>query len=390
MHLARAARTIRSLAIIVVISALAGCGSIQRMVPFGSTATSEDGDGSRKAQMLRMAESAVNSGDTRTALGLYQQIASDSPDDPEPWLALGQLLLSEGEPQSAADAFAAALKRDPALVRGGVGYARAMMALGRPEAARAHIEPLLAAQPRDAELLNVTAVVFDLQGQHELAMQTYRRGLDVDPDSVRLRNNMALSAALAGDYETALNLLKPLAEGLESTRQARQNLALVYGLSGNLAEAERLSAVDLDADAVSNNLAFFAAMRSSEPSQARSAVLRPRSASLPQNPSELPSEQGLSMALGLGVDGETVALADAASGDWYVRLGPYADARAADAGWRAVKSKHAALVGGMHRLASDQRHRAELHIGPISDRASAQTACRALAGDAASCEAVRL
>ena len=298
-----------------------------------------DEGGSRISQMMRMAESAASSGDTRTAVGLYQQVASDSPDNPEPWLALGELMLVEGEPQSAADAFAGALKLEPTSVRGGVGYTRAMMALGRPDAAGVHIEPLLAARPDDLELINVAAVVFDLQGSHELAMRTYRHGLELDAGSVQLRNNMALSAALAGDYQTALDLLKPLAEGLESTRQARQNLALVHGLSGNLVEAERLSAIDLDADAVSNNLAFFTAMRSSAPSQARSAVLRPRPASLTTAKPDISTEKNVSMALGLGVEGESIGLADTVSRDWYLRLGPFPNAEDADNALAAGENK---------------------------------------------------
>lgn len=390
MHLACATRYLRGLTVILVIGALAGCGSIQRMVPFGATSSSEEGGESRKAQMLRMAESATASGDIRTAVGLYQQIASDSPDDPAPWLALGELLLAEGEPQSAADAFAGSLKLEPANVRGGVGYARAMMALGRPDAARAHLDPLLADHPADVGLINVAAVVFDLQGDHDLAMQTYRRGIEIDPESVRLRNNMALSAALSGDFETALNLLRPLAEGLDSTRQARQNLALVQGLAGNLVEAERLSAIDLDAASVSNNLAFFTAMRASAPSQARSAVLRPRSAVPTPITPETQAANDISTALGLGVDGETVALASTSSGEWYVRLGPFANAGEADAGWRAVKAKHMPIVGQMRRLATDQTHDPHLHVGPITNRATAQSTCRAIDADVETCEAVRL
>ena len=43
--------------------------------------------------------------------------------------------------------------------------------------------------------------------------------------------------------------------------QERQTLALIYGLSGNTAEAARLGRVDLDDASVEHNLAYYQSLR---------------------------------------------------------------------------------------------------------------------------------
>ena len=66
------------------------------------------------------------------------------------------------------------------------------------------------------------------------------------PASASVRNNLALSLALQEQFADGPGrALRPLAEGPGSTRRARQNLALVYGLQGDMAAAERISRVDL-------------------------------------------------------------------------------------------------------------------------------------------------
>jgi Flp pilus assembly protein TadD len=61
-----------------------------------------------------------------------------------------------------------------------------------------------------------------------------------------LRNNYGLSLALAGNHDEALELLSAVVDEPGATARNRQNLALAYGLAGNLVAAERISRLDLD------------------------------------------------------------------------------------------------------------------------------------------------
>jgi Flp pilus assembly protein TadD len=68
-------------------------------------------------------------------------------------------------------------------------------------------------------------------------------------------------------------MLQPIAMGPSGSARARQNLALIYGLNGNVAEATRLSRIDLDETAVAHNLAYYQTLRQLSPEARNRAIL---------------------------------------------------------------------------------------------------------------------
>ena len=126
-------------------------------------------------------------------------------------------------------------------------------------------------------------------GQHDQASATYRQGLTIAPASVSLRNNLALSLALQNQFAEAVDLIRPVAEGPEATRRSRQNLALVYGLQGDLGGAARLGRADLDPGDLKNNLAYFATVRGLESPAVRAEALAPDQLAELDGPSTAPA-----------------------------------------------------------------------------------------------------
>ena len=100
-----------------------------------------------------------------------------------------------------------------------------------------------------------------------------------------LRNNLGLSLALSGQYAEAIELLRAIVDEPGAKARNRQNLALAYGLAGDLTAAERISRLDLDEEAVQNNLSYFAALAAVEDDRKRAAVLG-------VHPPELTDHQG--------------------------------------------------------------------------------------------------
>jgi Flp pilus assembly protein TadD len=125
-------------------------------------------------------------------------------------------------------------------------------------------------------LLGVTK---DLAGEHQEAQEWYRRGLGVAPGDPALASNLALSLALSGDYADAIVVLQPIALAPSGSAQERQTLALIYGLRGSVAEAERLNRIDLDDAAVAHNLAYYATLRELPPEARIRALLSAGTAS---------------------------------------------------------------------------------------------------------------
>ncbi|MFO1037379.1 MAG: tetratricopeptide repeat protein [Geminicoccaceae bacterium] len=239
-------------------------------------ATTADGKAlSRASGLVRLGDNALRAGEAETAARLFEQALVASPSNAGAAVGLGSSLLVAGRYQDAGRAFEMAFGDGDYGTAAQYGYARAMLGLRRPEAAIPHLESALQADPEDLKALNALAVAYDLTGQSDQAAATYRRGLELAPDDPALLNNLGLSQALAGRQDEALRTLQPLAEGPVSTRRSRQNLALAYGLKGDLASAERLSRVDLADDEVRNNLSYFTALRGM-PSRHAAAALMPR------------------------------------------------------------------------------------------------------------------
>ena len=72
---------------------------------------------------------------------------------------------------------------------------------------------------------------------------------------------------------------QPIALAPSGSAQERQTLALIYGLRGSVAEAERLNRIDLDDAAVAHNLAYYATLRELLPEARTPALLSAGSAS---------------------------------------------------------------------------------------------------------------
>lgn len=132
---------------------------------------------------------------------------------------LGQAYLQAGRFNSAETAFADTLRLVPGHGRAALGLGLVRTALGKPNDALA--------------VLN----------------QIHGRVPDAD---------LGLALALAGDRTGALALLEPAARSADASPKVRQNLALVYALSGRWAEARVTASQDVAADLLDQRMTEWA------------------------------------------------------------------------------------------------------------------------------------
>ncbi len=264
----------------IAIPFLAGCSSLspqQLGAPVGD-AGKEGGS----ARMMAMGEHAMQAGDPRTAALLFQRAAAGAKGDPQPATRLGDALLADGRVQDALDAYRVALRIDTYAPDATRGFARAMIALNRPDAAAAQVQAVLDRMPDDPKLLTTQGVVMDMLGQHDTAQSRYRQALAHVPDDPATLNDLALSQALSGQFDSAVATLKPLAERPSASARSRQNLAVVYALMGNDTAAERLFRIDLSDADVRANMQYFGALRGlGSSAQAAQVLARPGPTVLP-------------------------------------------------------------------------------------------------------------
>jgi hypothetical protein len=256
-------------------------------------------------------------------------------------------------------------------------------------------------------------VAQDLLGDHATATATYRKALSVVPASTSVRNNLALSLALQEQFAEAVELLRPLAEGPGATRRARQNLALVYGLQGDMGAAERLGRIDLGGQDLANNLAYIAAVRGIEAPAVRAAALVPEQsfsageprltrktravrrseAAAPTPPAVVGPAPAPPQAPPTGPRPLVPVLGDgggtAANGGWFLDVGAY-DAAAAAERWRTLRARHATALADVGRLASAGTGLEPMLLGPLASEQAAAALCTELGADVQPCRPLQL
>lgn len=112
----------------------------------------------------------------------------------------------------------------------------------------------------DWRILSVQGAALDQLGRHAEAQRYYASALRLVPDEPSVLSNLGLSYALSKNLPQAEATLRRAAEKRPSDAKIRQNLALVVGLQGRFAEAEKIVRADLSPEEAAQNVAYLRKM----------------------------------------------------------------------------------------------------------------------------------
>lgn len=217
-----------------------------------------------RAGQLQVARRMVEAGSPLLAVELYRGLLENVPDNAALRLEFAQALRAGGRLDEAMAQFDQLLQSPAQIGPATAGLMRLHLELGNPDKAVAAFSAL-APQERSASLLLLNGIALDRLQRHADAQESYRAGLELDGRSVGLRNNLALSLALTGQFAEAETLLRVLAASSNATPKIRQNLAFLYGLMGKTELAASIAAVDLSPSEVANNKRFFEQLNPNRP-----------------------------------------------------------------------------------------------------------------------------
>ncbi|MGQ0660102.1 tetratricopeptide repeat protein [Sphingosinicella sp.] len=185
-----------------------------------SRADATQGD-RQAAQLHERAARDLREGRLGQAQAAMEQAVGLSPRDAGYRLLLADIYLRQGRFESARATFADVLELDPSNNRAGLSFSLTQIALGRPAAAVAQLEQMAGSAPAA---------------------------------------DVGLALALAGQPQRAIEILEPAARAHDATPRIRQNLALSYALAGDWRRARAVAAQDLspaDIDARMTQWAAF-------------------------------------------------------------------------------------------------------------------------------------
>jgi Flp pilus assembly protein TadD len=240
---------------------LAACAGIPWI---GGDKTAGPSEVGSEGQNLRLARAARGAGDFASAVNLYRTVLAVHPNDPGVLVELGNTFLEVGAVDDAIDTFRKVKAKTPARLDAELGLAHAQLALHKPDAALGYIDSAAKISPNDPRVLVGRGVALDLLNRHAEAQANYRAVLEANPEHVAARNDLALSLALAGDFPQAVDIMMRLTRSTAATPRIRQNLALIYGLQGNMQQAAAVSRVDLDEKDTEANLRLFGMLQSAD------------------------------------------------------------------------------------------------------------------------------
>jgi Flp pilus assembly protein TadD len=120
-------------------------------------------------------------------------------------------------------------------------YGRALADVGRYEQALGVLSRAHTPDQPDWRILNVQGAVLDQLRRHPEARHNYNEALKIKPNDPSVLSNLGLSYALTNDLKQAEETLRLAAAQPGASPKVRQNLALVVGMQGRLAEAENIA-----------------------------------------------------------------------------------------------------------------------------------------------------
>lgn len=208
-------------------------------------------------RLFEQASEKRASGNISDAIRLYTQAAKLSSGSVEAHVAIAELLRKENSADQALDMLENALLMQPGDARLHMEMGFALVAQSKHNEA---IQRFNKALQLDAELGSAysgKAVAYDLQGKHSTAQAIYSEAKARGFGTPALDNNYALSLIFTSHYDEAIALLEPHASSTYATKTMKQNLALAYGLKGDVGRAAHYGDEGLDPIAAKNNLAFY-------------------------------------------------------------------------------------------------------------------------------------
>jgi Flp pilus assembly protein TadD len=174
----------------------------------------------------------------------YRDRFRANPEDADTALQYGKALRAAGQKAQAVavlEQVTIAHPGDKALL---AGYGRALADNGSFQQAFDVLSRAHTPDNPDWRILSAQGAVLDQLGRAEEARQYYASALKISPDEPSVLSNLGLSYMLSKDLRMAEETLRRAYGRANAEPRVRQNLALVVGLRGHVAEAESIMKAD--------------------------------------------------------------------------------------------------------------------------------------------------
>ena len=202
----------------------------------------------------------VSEGDWRRSLDVWGERYRANPGDAEAAISYARALRATEQRAQAVAVLEQASIRNPTNQRLLGAYGRALADAGQYVQALEALKKAHTPDSPDWRILNAQGAVLDQMGRHGEARRIYSAALKIVPNEPSILSNLGLSYALEKNLKQAESTLRRAASQPGASPKVRQNLALVVGLQGRFAEAEKIAGANLPPDQADANVGYLREM----------------------------------------------------------------------------------------------------------------------------------
>jgi len=201
-------------------------------------------------------------GEPQHGVEFYRDRARANPEDADAALQYGKALRAAGQRSQAVAVLEQATIAHPADKALIAGYGRALADNGNFQQAFDVLSRAHTPDDPDWRILSAQGAVLDQLGRGEEARQYYASALRISPEEPSVLSNLGLSYVLSKDLPKAEETLRRAYGHADADPRVRQNLALVVGLKGNVAEAEIILKANRPPEEAAVDIAYLKRMLS--------------------------------------------------------------------------------------------------------------------------------
>ena len=215
---------------------------------FGCAGSGEED--TESVHMIRIAQKARNSSNPEAALNFYERAKKLDPNNGQIYLGISEVYMD----MKLLDAAEEYLKmaEDRGASKSKICYVRGKIYLLSGKLDLAEKEFL---KFENADSLNALGTIYDNKRQHEKAQKFYKQVIAKEPNYIDAYNNLGLSLLLQNKFNDAIFYLENACSFPEANIHYRSNLALAYGLSGNMKKAREIYSKDYEDEALEERIA---------------------------------------------------------------------------------------------------------------------------------------
>ncbi|WP_347558139.1 tetratricopeptide repeat protein [Robbsia sp. KACC 23696] len=214
------------------------------------------------AEEVRLAKVALDHGDLDMARTIYERLIATNPDSVEGLVGLGDTLYAVGDFTRAGVLYDRAHQLAPEALEPMINRGRIAIRERRFDQAIQIYREVLAKLPNNSLAAAGLGTALDMSGDHAGAQAVLREAMTKNPGDPYLATNLGMSLLSGGDVKAAIAVLLDVTRFPAAPPQAREDLALAYGMLGNDKIAtELLAQQNMNNDDVKNNLKYYEYLR---------------------------------------------------------------------------------------------------------------------------------